>query len=961
MRLGDDSTWTRAALSEEEITDAQRAVGRQYSKRDDNTPVPTDQAWHDLLGGLCKMAAEVANGSREFSLMLGVVGEGDTSSRVRTAAVYVVLEYIQHGGEVDAFEEPACLTLLRMSAMSGQAAVCKLLLCNGANPDLLVGGYPATALMSAALEGWPAVVQVLLEAKADTSLRDFQGKTALDLAETGVGEGEGDQPAAAALLRQHAAMSQAAASPPPATAARPTDDLEAMQELEAMQRAATSLPAAAATVSEHVESLGATSADSVDCIDLATLRLELGQLDPLFGRRLGKCLLASVRIRSLTGRPELNGRLGKAVRYDLARNRYEVQVQGEVQSVMVRVTNLQLVGAGAELPEEIFLAAGNGDERAVTTWLAQGGQVDARCLEDGAQMWTMLHAAVVSKQTVMCKLLLLRLANLDLRELANQNTALIMAAAQGSSNIVNALLEAKADACLCDRAGRTALSRAEGLHMSNVAAMLRGHARRLEYPAFEGIRIPAHFKCVACSTESMFVFAPEPTDVHCSNPKCGAVLLEKADLYYVLQKTVATGDVCFAELFLEQGGDVDVRIQGRTMLMVAVGHSQLAACALLLQRGANPDLLDEFGGDGAFLLSPLMLAAGLGHVTIMQTLLDAKADASLRNAEGKTAFDFANANNHVAASFLLVQLLVQKHIAAAATAPPVKGSQAADDAAAFQSRRDFGDAAAAADRAAAELLAEEAAEAEAKAKKAGKKKKKKKKGPADAAASTVATAPSSTVATAPSVTAALAAASGEPPACPPPDLQRAARDAALDAVATPYVAHPAAGSWAAKAKVDREIWEAETAAAAAEAELEAVEAAVAAVAEADREAEQAAKLAAERLAVEWQLVGLEDAFEAVNVEQAAGLSGGGESSGSNAPAARLPDEYVCPITSEIMTDPVSTVRRRLTRSPHAHAHLHTALAASHADPSGRRSTASPTNEPSSLSGSRRTTPTLRRE
>lgn len=415
MSLRDDSTWTRAALSEEEVTDAQRADGRQYSKRDDNTPVPTDQAWHDLMGGLCKMAAEVANGSREFSLMLGVVGEGDTSSRVRTAAVYVVLEYIQHGGEVDAFEEPDCLTLLRMSAMSGQAAVCKLLLCNGANPDLLVGGSPATALMSAALEGWPAVVQVLLEAKTDTSLRDFQGKTALDLAETGVGEGDGDQPAAAALLRQHAAVSQAAASPPPATAARPAD------ALEAIHRTATSPPAAAATISEHVESVGATSADSVDCIDLATLRLELGQLDPLFGRRLGKCLLASVRIRSLTGRPELNGRLGKAVRYDLARNRYEVQVQGEVQSVMVRVTNLQLVGAGAELPEEIFLAAGNGDERAVTAWLAQGGQVDARCLEDGAQMWTMLHAAAVSEQTVMCKLLLLRLANVSGPERTRQS------------------------------------------------------------------------------------------------------------------------------------------------------------------------------------------------------------------------------------------------------------------------------------------------------------------------------------------------------------------------------------------------------------------------------------------------------------------------------------------------------------------------------------------------------------
>ena len=46
------------------------------------------------------------------------------------------------------------------------------------------------------------------------------------------------------------------------------------------------------------------------------------------------------------------------------------------------------------------------------------------------------------------------------------------------------------------------------------------------------------------------------------------------------------------------------------------------------------------------------------------------------------------------------------------------------------------------------------------------------------------------------------------------------------------------------------------------------------------------------------------------MEQAAAQSGGaGSSSGAGGPSVEgVPDEYLCPITSEIMTDPVVTVR-----------------------------------------------------
>ena len=48
-----------------------------------------------------------------------------------------------------------------------------------------------------------------------------------------------------------------------------------------------------------------------------------------------------VRIDGLQGRPELNGRCGVAGRFDAAKGRYEVAVEGEVEAVLLKPANLQ--------------------------------------------------------------------------------------------------------------------------------------------------------------------------------------------------------------------------------------------------------------------------------------------------------------------------------------------------------------------------------------------------------------------------------------------------------------------------------------------------------------------------------------------------------------------------------------------------------------------------------------------
>ena len=157
------------------------------------------------------------------------------------------------------------------------------------------------------------------------------------------------------------------------------------------------------------------------------------------------------------------------------------------------------------------------------------------------------------------------------------------------------------------------------------------------------------------------------------------------------------------------------------------------------------------------------------------------------------------------------------------------------------------------------------------------------------------------------------------------------------------------------------LMEAEGAAAlrAAMAAAEPLRGAFAAVAEALEAAVERLRLAEEeeRAAAKAQhIAGYEEEVLAMQVERAMADGGAGSSSGAGPSGARaeveVPEEYLCPITSEIMTDPVVTVRHTICCP---------ARSAPHAYPltPWHRRMASRTSEAPSSAGSRTTTPTRR--
>ena len=104
-----------------------------------------------------------------------------------------------------------------------------------------------------------------------------------------------------------------------------------------------------------------------------------------------------------------------------------------------------MLQAREELPQAICLAVDEGDAQAVAAWLDEGGGVDAHCAEHKGV--TLLIAAANGEHEAMVRMLLQRGASVNLRD-SHGGTALMSAVAKGRTIIVQALLDAKADASL---------------------------------------------------------------------------------------------------------------------------------------------------------------------------------------------------------------------------------------------------------------------------------------------------------------------------------------------------------------------------------------------------------------------------------------------------------------------------------------------------------------------------------
>ena len=376
-----------------------------------------------------------------------------------------------------------------------------------------------------------------------------------------------------------------------------------------------------------------------------------------------------------------------------------------------------------------------------------------------------------------------------------------------------------------------------------------------------------------------------------------------------LLHTAAANDLEMVKVLLKRGASVGLQSGlGVTALMDAAHYGHLPILLVLLQHSANPDLQSNDGS------TALMCAAYGGQDACVQALLRAKANTELLDDRSFTALQCAEVGGHTA-----IAKLIQQHAAplqpATAVVPEAEQAEQAEQAAR-------------ADAAMEELLAEEAAE-QAKAHAPSKKSKKKKKAGRAAAASDessevpppAAPAPPPAVAPKPAASAAerveaalRAAIAGGGLSALEAALAAAPREVREGGVgvearaqchkllgaqqeaerkAKQEAAAEAARPEAAKQVQEVAAREAMRVAAASKARGMAVAAAVALVAATE------AAAAAEAEA---------DTLERATADGGEGGGSGAAGSRSEASEAVVPDQYVCSITAEIMTDPVCTVR-----------------------------------------------------
>ena len=174
----------------------------------------------------------------------------------------------------------------------------------------------ATLLMATATVGHEALVRMLLQRGASVNLQDsFNGGTAL----------------MCAAIKGHTTIVQALLDAKADASLQDNDGGTALMIAEHRKRTAT-----AQLLRQHTER---PTAEASRAAVAATDAAATAPKPDLSGRR--------VRIAGLMGRPDLNERSGMAGRFDAARGRYEVAVEGEAEAVLLKPANLQEICANA--------------------------------------------------------------------------------------------------------------------------------------------------------------------------------------------------------------------------------------------------------------------------------------------------------------------------------------------------------------------------------------------------------------------------------------------------------------------------------------------------------------------------------------------------------------------------------------------------------------------------------------
>uniref|UniRef100_A0A3Q3JVZ3 CCDC144C-like coiled-coil domain-containing protein n=1 Tax=Monopterus albus TaxID=43700 RepID=A0A3Q3JVZ3_MONAL len=195
----------------------------------------------------------------------------------------------------------------------------------------------------------------------------------------------------------------------------------------------------------------------------------------------------------------------------------------------------------------------------------------------------------------------------DINQRDKENrTALHIACASGHAEIVQFLVECKAELNLYDNQNRSALMKGvQGQHERCVSILLENHA------------------------------APNLTDINGNT---------------ALHLAANIPSISTAFLLLGHGAEINAQNkEGFSPLIVAVREDHIDMAEFLLQEGANVDCMDQDQK------SPLMIAAGSGQIGMLRLLLKFDADITLKDTSGRSADDYAVMNGHHPCSLLIIE------------------------------------------------------------------------------------------------------------------------------------------------------------------------------------------------------------------------------------------------------------------------------------------------------------------
>jgi ankyrin repeat protein/response regulator RpfG family c-di-GMP phosphodiesterase len=239
------------------------------------------------------------------------------------------------------------------------------------------------------------------------------------------------------------------------------------------------------------------------------------------------------------------------------------------------------------------------------------------------------------------------------------NSALILAAANGLSDVVTHLLEAGADVHLKNADGMAALDVANLKQNHEMIKLISKHISTLQDTETP---IQSHEYSKSRPAKADRAAAAKSVDIKARNKKGQTLLMQLG----------AKGNTETLFKVLNMGAEVNAKdFNGTNALMFAVRNRHLETAKLLLERGANIKAMDgqartpiyyaiesgsvellrfclENGCDIEFKarsITPLMYACGVGNRGVVEALLESGASIYTADKKGNTAISYAKSAN----------------------------------------------------------------------------------------------------------------------------------------------------------------------------------------------------------------------------------------------------------------------------------------------------------------------------